>query len=188
MKAIDILMEEHRLIERVIAILETATNRLEAGGAVRPGLFIEACDFNKNFADGCHHKKEEGVLFKSMEAHGVPVESGPIGVMLFEHDQGRAFTRSICQASGHLERGDQSAQVELINAARGYAALLRQHIYKEDNILFPMAARAIPVQAQDMILSDFEKVEAEEIGEGVHEKYLALAEALEAELVPGSAR
>lgn len=186
MKATDILMQEHRLIERLIAVLETATNRLEAGEVVRPGFFIETCDFNMNFADGCHHKKEEGVLFKSMEAHGVPVEGGPIGVMLYEHVQGRAYTRSICRASENLERGDQSAQRDLINAARGYAALLRQHIYKEDNILFPMAGRAIPVQEHDQILNDFVKIEAEEIGEGVHEKYEALVEVLEAELQRGS--
>jgi hemerythrin-like domain-containing protein len=186
MKATELLMQEHRLIERAITVLETAANRLDAGQAVRPGLFVEACDFNQNFADGCHHKKEEGVLFKSMQAHGVPVEGGPIGVMLYEHVQGRAFTRSICQASEKLERGDQSARSDLVNAARGYSALLRQHIYKEDNILFPMAARAIPVQEHDRVLGGFERVEAEEIGEGVHEKYMALVEALENELHPGS--
>ncbi len=66
--------------------------------------------------------------------------------------------------------------------ARGYAALLRQHIQKEDQVLFPMAGRIIPADKQEQVVEDFEKVEHEETGPGVHEKYLALAEALEKEM------
>ncbi len=66
--------------------------------------------------------------------------------------------------------------------ARGYAALLRQHIQKEDQVLFPMAGRIIPADKQEQVVEDFEKVEHEETGPGVHEKYLAMAEALEKEM------
>ena len=68
----------------------------------------------------------------------------------------------------------------MVNNARGYAALLRQHIQKENGILFPLADQVIPVAQQAQVAEDFERVEHEETGEGVHEKYLALAEALEA--------
>ena len=74
-----------------------------------------------------------------------------------------------------------TARAEVVNNARGYAALLRQHIQKENGILFPMADQVIPVAQQDQVADDFERVEHEETGEGVHEKYLALAEALERE-------
>jgi hemerythrin-like domain-containing protein len=69
-----------------------------------------------------------------------------------------------------------------VTNARGYAALLRQHIQKEDQVLFPMAGRIIPADKQEQVVEDFEKVEHEETGAGVHEKYLALAEALEKEM------
>jgi hemerythrin-like domain-containing protein len=69
----------------------------------------------------------------------------------------------------------------VIYAARNYVRLLHQHIAKEDQILFPMADRVIPAAKHDEVWEAFEKVEHEETGEGVHEKYLALAEALEAE-------
>lgn len=182
MKATDILMDEHRVIEGMIATLETGARRLEAGEAVRPGLFIEATDFIKGFADGCHHRKEEGVLFKSMVEYGMPLESGPIAVMLAEHEQGRAYTRNLRSAAERLENGDQAASQEVIANARGYAMLLRQHIMKEDNILFPMADRVIPPAEQDGVALGFEHVEHEETGEGVHEKYLALANKLATEM------
>ena len=182
MKATDILMEEHSVIERVLDTLEIAAERLEKGQPVRPGMFIEAADFIQGFADGCHHKKEEGVLFPSMSAQGVPVQGGPIGVMLSEHEQGRIYTRAMRQAAERLAKGDSQASQEISQNARGYVALLRQHIFKENNILFPMANRVIPPDQQEKVAEDFEHIEHEETGEGVHEKYLALAGALEKEL------
>ena len=83
-------MNEHRVIERVIAVLRQATDALEAGKPVPPQVFNNAIDFIRNFADTCHHAKEEGVLFASMEARGFPRQGGPIQVMLLEHEEGRA--------------------------------------------------------------------------------------------------
>ncbi|MGD0005335.1 MAG: hemerythrin domain-containing protein [Anaerolineaceae bacterium] len=182
MKATDILMSEHRVIERVIATLEIAAKRLQAGQEVRPGFFLDAADFIKGFADGCHHRKEEGVLFKAMHANGMPAGQGPIAVMLSEHEQGRKFTQGMRFAALRLQAGDASARQSLVANALGYAALLRQHIQKEDQVLFPMAGRIIPVDKQEQVFEDFEKVEHEETGAGVHEKYLALAKALEKEM------
>ena len=179
MQATDILMSEHRVIERVIASLEKATQRLEQGGSVQPEFFLDAAQFIKGFADGCHHKKEEGVLFKAMVANGMPSEGGPVSVMLAEHEQGRIFTRGMRAAAEKLQAGDESARAAVIQNARGYAALLRQHISKEDGVLFPMADRVIPLAEQAQVYAGFERVEHEETGEGVHEKYLALAEKLE---------
>ena len=181
MKATEELKSEHRVIERVLGSLELAAGKLEQGQAVRPAFFLEAADFIKNFADGCHHHKEEGVLFVKMVECGMPKEQGPIAVMLDEHEQGRAFTRAMREAAEKLAAGDRAAEGAVIKNARGYAALLRQHISKEDNILFNMADRVIPPQEHDAVAAAFAHVEHHETGPGVHQKYLALAEALERE-------
>ena len=181
MKATEILSSEHRVIERVLAALESVADRLETGQPVRPWFFLEAADFIKGFADGCHHVKEEGVLFPAMTASGLPKQGGPVGVMLMEHEQGRAFTRGMRAAAERLQAGETAASAEVLANARGYAALLRQHIQKEDGVLFPMADQVIPAEQHETIFEGFETVEHEETGAGVHEKYLALAEKLEAE-------
>lgn len=181
MEATDVLSAEHQVILRVITALEKMTDQLEQGRPVRPAFFLEAAAFIKGFADGCHHRKEEGVLFTAMAEHGLPVQDGPIGVMLAEHEQGREFTRGMRRAAEQLEAQTPGAPRDLARNARGYITLLRQHIMKEDNILFPMANQVIPVEAHGSVLAAFDKVEHEETGEGVHEKFLALAEKLEAE-------
>jgi len=65
-----VLEDEHKVIERVLTALEEAAGKVERGQAVRAGFFLEAADFVRGFADGCHHKKEEGILFPAMMAHG----------------------------------------------------------------------------------------------------------------------
>ena len=69
MHATEILMEEHEAILRFIDALELAAEHLAAGQPVRAGFFLDAADFIKGFADGCHHHKEEGLLFPAL--HGL---------------------------------------------------------------------------------------------------------------------
>lgn len=182
MEATELLMSEHRIVEKVLNSLESAANKLERNEAVRAGFFVDAAQFSKGFTDGCHHRKEEGVLFKALVHNGVSDSTGPVAVMLAEHEQGRKYIKAMRTAAEEMEKGDSSAAGRVIENARGYIALLRQHIMKEDNILFPMADRVIPVNEQEKVGEDFEKVEEEETGAGVHEKYLGMAEALQKEI------
>jgi hemerythrin-like domain-containing protein len=175
MQATSVLMEEHRIIERVLGDLEAASERLASGAPVRPGFFLDAAEFIRGFADGCHHRKEEGVLFPAMEAAGVARQGGPIGVMRAEHEEGRRLTAAMRAAAEKLEAGSIAFRSEVARHARAYVALLRQHIAKEDGVLFPMADRLLLPAASVRMEQDFERIEAEETGAGVHEKYLALA-------------
>jgi hemerythrin-like domain-containing protein len=183
MKATEVLMDEHRVIERVLGALEEAANRLERGVEVDASFFLEATDFIRGFADGCHHQKEEGVLFKAMTAAGMPQDQGPLAVMLSEHEQGRAYTRNLREAAEKLQQGDEGAAALIAGYARGYTVLLRQHIDKEDSVLFPMAEHAIPASRHAEVEKEFEGVKAEEVEKGLPARYLALVEKLEQRLV-----
>lgn len=183
MKATQILMEEHRVVERVISAMEIAVQRLERGEELRPAFFINAALFIKNFADGCHHHKEEDILFVAMNAAGMPSDNGPLAVMLAEHAQRRAFTAAMKTAAESWEKGDPRTKPVVAHNARGYVNLLRYHIQKEDKILFPMAEKAIPTQQQDQVDADFEEAGEKESTTGVQDKFRALADVLEKESV-----
>ncbi len=85
--------------------------------------------------------------------------------------QARQITAALRSAAQNLEAGDVGARPDVAHHARDYAALLRQHILKEDTILFPAADRVIPTQLHAAVMDDFENVEHEETGEGVHKKF-----------------
>ena len=175
-KATDVLSDEHRVIERVLAVLQKLTttpveNASEAGRR-------RSISF-RHFADQCHHFKEEQVLFPAMEERGIPREGGPIGMMLMEHEEGRGHVRSMLAALTLAEARNEAAKDTLLENARAYLRLLREHIQKEDEILFRIADDVIPPYEQKQLLRSFEEHEAKEMGTGVHEKYLKLVEELE---------
>jgi hemerythrin-like domain-containing protein len=113
-----------------------------------------------------------------MESRGYSPVAGPTAVMRAEHVQGRALIRAMEEAIPAASRGDEAARSQWMNAARNYSYMLRQHIDKEDHCLFPMAEQALLAADQTELHRLFERVEREEIGPGVHDKYVRMADAL----------
>lgn len=178
MTATDMLMDEHRLIQKVLDWGEAEIARIDEGRPPDTAKLIQAVDFIRNFADGCHHAKEEGLLFKRLVEKGMPAQGGPIAVMLHEHELGRAHVAALADALAEADRGEARALAALREHLAGYIALLRAHIHKEDHALFPMADRLLSAEDQEALRHDFERVEREEVGAGVHGKYQRLAEEL----------
>lgn len=178
MRATEILMNEHRIIEQVLACLEKEAlncdlkNRLEVDAAEKMIAFF------KTFADKCHHGKEEDRLFPLLEARGLSPDSGPTGVMRHEHDMGRSLIAGMEEAVTKAKQGDSRAPALFAGVARNYDRLLRAHIEKEDHCLFAMADHLLNESDQALLLRGFEVAEAEEMGHGTHDLYLALADGL----------
>jgi hemerythrin-like domain-containing protein len=168
-RATEALSAEHRVIETVLDALEKL---VEAGESSAPADWRKALDFLRNFADKCHHLKEENLFFPALEEHGIPREGGPIGMMLAEHSEGRGYVRAMAAA---LEAVDREV---LTRVAAAYIRLLRQHIAKEDEVLFQMADSVLSAEEQQRLLRDVEEHELKEIGVGFHEKYLRIAREL----------
>jgi len=172
MKATDMLMDEHRVIEQVLDCLEKLADRCAAGKKPDSTSAHEIFDFFRNFADHCHHGKEEGHLFPLLEARGLSRQDGPTGVMVHEHEQGRRLLEAMQSA---VERNLSN---DFARFARDYVKLLREHIRKEDECLFPMAVRILNLADAESLTQRFEHVEHAEMGDGTHERYLRLANEL----------
>ena len=181
MKPSDILSGEHRVIERVLDCLEKMAEHAEGSGEVEAEPARKAVDFLRNFADRCHHGKEETHFFPAMEAKGFPREGGPTGVMLYEHELGRSRVARMDEAIVEAQAGGGAAVGRFAEHARAFIALLRNHIEKEDHCLFQMAKEAFSESEQNQLLEAFRRVESEHIGVGVHEHYLRVAEELTAQ-------
>ncbi|NLN38762.1 MAG: hemerythrin [Smithella sp.] len=170
-KPTDILKQEHQLILVILKIIEEICKKLDKSEMVNPDDLTAIIDFIRNFADACHHAKEEKLLFVALEKAGMSRNDGPIAVMLREHEQARNFTQAMDSALESMTKGDAPASKIFSENARGYVQLLLNHIDKEDHVLFMMADQRLSAEAQKELVEGFDRVEREEIGAGVHEKY-----------------
>jgi hemerythrin-like domain-containing protein len=178
MRPTEILSGEHRVIEQVLNCLEMIARRAIEARRLDADDAHAAIDFLRHFADGCHHRKEEDVLFPAMEARGFSAECGPTAVMRHEHVLGRAAIQGMEENVARAAAGDDDALASFSRYARYYLDLLRAHIAKEDHRLFPMAESVLTEEEQGEVLDRFEKVEHDDVEAGAHERYLALADEL----------
>jgi hemerythrin-like domain-containing protein len=155
-----ILMQEHVLIEKVLAVLETLAEQVDRGRAPDRTAFGKALEFLSGFADMGHHMKEEEALFPALVERGMPVLGSPIGVMLHEHEEGRAHLRGLREALGGLDKDPAGARRRLVDEAREYVHLLRQHIEKENVILFRMADEMLDAVAVRKVLVKFDEADS----------------------------
>jgi len=167
MRSIERLIAEHDIIERGLDVLERAVTQIESGQSVPEGFSQWAPGFFAQFADKCHHAKEEDLFFPLLKDRGIREEGGPIGVMLHEHDIGRDCVRRMRGAS-ETDAFDSAA---FVTAAKEFIPLLRQHIFKENNVLFKMAAQVLSEADDTDMDARFSQVEEERDLAGLHERY-----------------
>ena len=177
-KAIEILMEEHRLIEKVMASLLKCSEKARAGEAPERSKVSEYAEFLREFADKCHHGKEEERLFSEMTRNGFPREQGPIAVMLHEHEEGRKCVRRLSEIGAGRGGLVEAEKRDFVENAEGFCYLLTEHINKEDNILYPLSENVIPKGQWEGLLESFESFERDEIGEGRHKELVELGRRL----------
>jgi hemerythrin-like domain-containing protein len=178
MSATDILRDEHRVIDQVVCCLEKLASQSSAQGKLDGESARQAIDFFHAFADQCHHVKEEAHLFPLMETKGFSPQFGPTNVMRAEHDEGRRFLKILASAIDDAAAGKQDAVQRFSSNAFAYAHMLREHIAKEDQRLFPMADEAFTGADQEALLSAFENVEDQQAHAETHAKYLRVADTL----------
>src|SRR3989344_7793820 len=151
-----ILKEEHQTILTVIDVFDLIIKKdaqtLDFDG-------IKKCvNFFRLFADACHHRKEEDILFPELESKGIPNEGGPIGMMLHEHKIARSLVKQMEESLESAKKSNESARKVLIESGRSYIKLIREHISKEDQCLFMMAEGVLDPPACKSLCSKYSKV------------------------------
>lgn len=169
MKATEILVHEHQVISQALAVLDAVALRLAAGEHVPPDTLESLTDFFAQFADGCHHAKEEGILFPALKVGGAG-DAGPMAQLLAEHEEGRRLVGRL-KRDLRLVGRDPAARERFVNAARAYVALLEQHIAMENEVFFPDAETLLTEEGDRAITAAFDRHEALEMGPGVHERF-----------------
>jgi hemerythrin-like domain-containing protein len=187
-KAIEILIGEHRLIEQALGSLETYAAEVRAGGSPSREVVADYARFFGTFADAWHHGKEEDILFQRMVQRGFPREAGPLAVMYYEHELGRGHVKALSDIARAPGAATEREARVLLDHADAYVPLLRQHILKEDRVLYPMALQLLSGPELDALDSEFEAFEARLHADGSYDRLFALADSLSTRFRPDPAR
>lgn len=171
------LRRDHDLIEKVLKSMWSTIPLLQSGKTIPEPILNQVIDFSTNFTDVCHHGKEENALFPELEKKGMSRNSGPIAVMLMEHEVTRKLgTRMEASSKTYLKNGDAT---QLIIDMQEYINHVVQHVWKENNRLFEMAEMALrnDVEQVNKSLLEVENTKLKEIGK-TREHYEKFAEEL----------
>lgn len=157
----EILSEEHRHIIKMLELMEAEAAELASGGELKKSFWARVADFLRHYADKFHHAKEEDLLFAELNRNMDKMPCCPMEQMVFEHNEGRAHVGAMLAA---LESNDSAVVAE---HAKGFSALLREHIFKEDNILYPMAEEIFSAAAKEEMILKFSQFD-----KAIEDKYL----------------
>ena len=178
----EILEDEHRLIIRVVNALNVFAQNLEDGWEIEDEIFSELIEFMRVFAEKWHHAKEEDVLFPLLVARGVPETGCPLAHLIDEHQKSNSFVNELVKSMEALKKGDAEARYAVIKGLRNLSSYYTNHIWCEDNLLFPMANRFLTNEDQKAILQDFSRID-ERRGKTLHDHLERFARRIEEETV-----
>lgn len=173
MKSIKKLVQEHDNILMFTAVLESASARLLTHDNIDTADWLDMIHFGRMYADKLHHQKEENILFQEMvNTLGEAAKKLVINGMLVEHDLGRLYSQQLEAAIKVLEGDAQNtaAKLDVIGNAIAYRDLLKRHIDKENDVVYPYAERHFTPEIR-------EKVEQESAHEEAKAENIALEQA-----------
>jgi hypothetical protein len=166
-----LLKRDHEVTEQVFAALDKALAAADGPPPALVGLLVEYL----HYVEHCHNRKEELHLFPRLEQRGMPRHGGPLGVMLQEHEQARAILGRLLPAASAYAAGERDRLVEMRAAFGEYAALCKDHFWKENDILYPMAQHLLGEAEAAEVVAGIEQVEAS-LGVGTRERYYRTAQ------------
>jgi len=174
----DWLVAEHEMIERAMEVLKTNLGKVSSGtfDKVQTG---RAIDFLLEFGDKIHNIKEEKFLFPRMHERGVPVDGGPIGVMIMEHDMERKLLVKMQMSLDGLAAASEDDQASFVKEGLEYLTIRAEHIWKENDILYNMARQMLKDDDVAYLLKEFKNSDIQHYGEQASEKFETMLKEVE---------
>jgi hemerythrin-like domain-containing protein len=173
MKPAGPLMIEHRLIERMVALLERGLEAMKTSAEVNTGLILVGVDFFRVYADRTHHGKEENILFAELRDKSMSDDERQMMLRLTqEHAWARHAVGKLGSANDRYLRGDSAALNTMIYELDKIVRFYPEHIDKEDRHFFiPVMDYFTPAEQQAMLdrFWEFDRTM-------IHEKYRNVVE------------
>ncbi|MGD1995744.1 MAG: DUF438 domain-containing protein [Anaerolineae bacterium] len=139
---VNTLMAEHEVILETLAQLEEVNQAVQQTEQLTAEQVEQLEQIATHLVEAeSHHQREEEALFPRVEERGV---TGPPRIMRLEHDELRQRKHALLELARSATRMPLSDFRARLNELAPYLVLhLRDHIFKEDNILYPTAVEVV---------------------------------------------
>lgn len=180
MKSIEIMVNEHENIRRMLRVVRNISYEVLTIGEFDIEDITKVIDFIRVYADKHHHGKEEDILFETMNKKIEKLaKAGAITGMYIEHDMGRLYMLNLEKSVKEYRSGDDWARLDIIANAISYADLLERHIEKENTAMYKFAENMLDEESKAYIERETDKIEDQAKESGLKEKYISILEELE---------
>lgn len=150
------LMVEHRLIERMIALMGKEIQKMRMHDKFDPEFIRAAVDFIMTYADHLHHGKEEDILFRDLSRKPLSAEHRRImDELIREHVFARENTRKIFDARNKYLKGEKDATIDIVEHMENLVKFYPLHIEKEDKHFFLPVMEYFNKEEQTAMLNEF---------------------------------
>jgi len=176
MKPIGPLMQEHRIIERMVKILEKELKNIRRTGKIHPNVILSGVDFFRTYADRTHHGKEEDILFRDLTKKNLSTEHKNImNKLVDDHILARKTVGALLEAYSDFIQGNNDSIKEIISNMEKLVTLYPEHISVEDTAFFYPCMEYFSNEEQQNMLQEFWAFDQKMI----HEKYSKIVNDLE---------
>jgi hemerythrin-like domain-containing protein len=149
-KCLVVLTAEHKTILRIADVLQAMSKTAEDHSEFNIEDVGAVVQILRHFGDEFHQRKEETALFPVFTAACNPSEFAAVKHMLFEHEHDRSLINGMDDAIARANAAQFSEYgTQLAN-------MLRNHIYKEDNILFETIGGSLSSADDAKVMTEFE--------------------------------
>ena len=157
-KPTQLLKDEHKAVLQKLTAMEKVLGSLDKKEAISAELKELTTFFKAEF--WVHFTKEEEALFPEIETF-MPRDAGPLGVMLMEHEDLRKTNERVQQATAEYLGGSTGEATRKVLREQGahFIGVLRDHINKEDNILFMMADMHLDQAQMEKVAKLFHEID-----------------------------
>jgi hemerythrin-like domain-containing protein len=176
--AIDLLLHEHELIRRVLDVFERYLVRVDSGIEQGRHELVLLVTFFREYVDLSHHEKEESILIPALVRAGMSWDSGPIEAVRADHNLERYLMQALRHASLQAKTWSLHDRKHLVDVARSFLEFLRNHMTKEEELLFPAMRERLAAEALDDLTDRLRRFEEAREASGDAEITRRLAEEL----------
>jgi hemerythrin-like domain-containing protein len=184
MYPIDILLDEHKLVERVFAIIEKVRDKLKDEEEIPAPVFWKLVEFIRGYADVIHHSAEEDILFDTLRDHDtdLPEEvDRNIAVLIEEHIEALDLANEMHKGIRAYQRGASEGRSKVLKAIDSYLDIMKPHFKMEEDDVFPALVKVLSKEEKDKMKADFDRFDQILGGKDVHKRYAQIVEELERE-------